>query len=136
MHAKTLWACDFFCAKTLTHRGFFNYFVLVFIHLDTREIFVTNSTLHPDAAWVEQQARNFLLHADDLVDKPTHLIRDRDTKFTAKFDEIMKSESVKPLRLPIRSPNLNSRCGRAKYKTRMLAQLLDFWREASQLSGT
>ncbi len=110
--------------------------MLVFINLETREIFVTNSTLHPNAAWVEQQARNFLMHVEDYEHKPTHLIRDRDTKFTAKFDDIFKSEGVKPLRLPIQSPNLNARCERViqTIKQECLEQLLDLRREASQLS--
>ncbi|WP_145428758.1 hypothetical protein [Symmachiella dynata] len=41
------------------------------INLETREIFVTNSTLHPDAVWLEQQTCNFLLcgekHLNNLV---------------------------------------------------------------------
>ncbi len=51
-------------------------------------------------------------HAADFEHKPTHLIRDRDTKFTAKFDELFKSENIKPIRLPFQSPNLNARCER------------------------
>ena len=37
---------------------------------------------------------------------------DRDTKYTVQFDEIMKSAGIKPIRLPPRSPNLNSFCER------------------------
>lgn len=49
IHAKTLWACDFFSKKVITPRGIFEYFVLVFIKMETREIFVTNATAHPKA---------------------------------------------------------------------------------------
>ena len=37
-----------------------------------------------------------------------YLLHDSDTKFCRSFRELIKSGSVKPLRLPVRSPNLNS----------------------------
>ncbi len=37
-----------------------------------------------------------------------YLIHDRDTKFTSSFRAIIKSSRVEPLKLPARSPNLNS----------------------------
>lgn len=36
------------------------------------------------------------------------LIKDGDTKFTEKFDEIFKSDGIKVKKLPYRSPNLNA----------------------------
>src|SRR5262249_36833729 len=36
------------------------------------------------------------------------LLHDRDTKFCESFRELIKTGSVHPLRLPARSPNLNS----------------------------
>jgi putative transposase len=37
-----------------------------------------------------------------------YLIHDRDAKFCAAFDDILRSEGVQCLRLPARSPNLNA----------------------------
>ncbi len=37
-----------------------------------------------------------------------YLLHDRDTKFCASFRELIESGSVKTIRLPARSPNLNS----------------------------
>jgi hypothetical protein len=37
-----------------------------------------------------------------------YLLHDRDTKFCESFRELIESGSVKPIRLPARSPNLNS----------------------------
>lgn len=48
----------------------------------------------------------------DQVDPPQYLIRDRDTKFTRQFDEIIKAEGVKLVKLPSKSPNLNAYCER------------------------
>ncbi|WP_146374414.1 integrase core domain-containing protein [Symmachiella macrocystis] len=112
MYGKTLWACDFFTQRVITPRGLVNYLLLVFINVETREIFVTNSTAHPDSAWVTQQARNFLMHTADCEDKPACLIRDRDTKFTAQIDDVFKAEGLKVKVLSVQSPNLNSRCER------------------------
>jgi putative transposase len=43
---------------------------------------------------------------------PTEIIHDRDTKFTARFDERLKEAGILPKLLPIRSPNLNARIER------------------------
>ncbi|WP_145451138.1 hypothetical protein [Gimesia panareensis] len=58
-------------------------YVLVFMHLETREVFVTPSTRSPDSAWVTNQAKAFVNYATDRDEKPTCLIHDRDTKFSA-----------------------------------------------------
>jgi transposase InsO family protein len=42
------------------------------------------------------------------VRKIRYLLHDRDTKFCASFRETLAAEGVKSLRLPARSPNLNS----------------------------
>lgn len=86
--------------------------MLVFIHLDTREIIVTTSTVKPNSKWVEQQTRNFLAQVADRDDQPRYLLRDRDSKFTRQFDEILKTDGVKSKVLPFRLPNLNAGCER------------------------
>ena len=73
---------------------------------------VTTSTAKPNSKWVAQQARNFLTQVANRDDRPEYLLRDRDSKFTRQFDEILKAGSVKPKMLPFRSPNLNARCER------------------------
>jgi len=42
----------------------------------------------------------------------TCLVKDGDTKFTAKFDEVFKSEGITVKRLPYASPNLNAHAER------------------------
>jgi len=39
--------------------------------------------------------------------KPTHIIRDRDSKLTAQFCSIIENEGVEFCPIPPRSPNLN-----------------------------
>ena len=48
----------------------------------------------------------------DGVLSAKYLLHDRDTKFTAAFDQIFGSEGVEVVKLPFRSPRANSICER------------------------
>ncbi|MBT8207294.1 MAG: hypothetical protein KJO18_03385, partial [Acidimicrobiia bacterium] len=61
-HAKTLWACDFLSVRTWTMRGRIDLYLLIFIHVASRRVFVSPATANPGADWTEQQARNFTMH--------------------------------------------------------------------------
>jgi putative transposase len=50
----------------------------------------------------DPQGRN--LSFTDLFDRMRFVIHDRDSKFTAAFDEIFRSEGIQVLRTPIRAP--------------------------------
>ena len=60
------------------------------------------------------------------------LIRDRDTKFTQQFDEILDEAGVTPLKLPPRSPNLNAYAERfvKSIKTESLNKMIFFGEES------
>ena len=65
-------------------------------------------TAHPHAAWVTQQARNV---TSDLVVadiSARFLVRDRDTKYVASFDEVFGAEGTQILKTPFRTPNANA----------------------------
>src|SRR3989442_8736800 len=51
-HMDVLVATDFFTAEVWTLGGLVTYYVLFFIHLESREIHVAAVTPHPNAAWV------------------------------------------------------------------------------------
>jgi putative transposase len=107
-HVETLWACDFFTKRIVTTKGFVDMFVLFFIHVGTRRVFVSGMTPNPDGIWMAQQARNFAMVASEGPKQATHLILDRDTKFTAKFEEILESDGIQPVRTAPRSLNMNA----------------------------
>ena len=45
IHAKTLWACDFISKKIWTKSGLIDYFILFFIHVGSRRIYVPGMAL-------------------------------------------------------------------------------------------
>jgi len=98
-------ACDFFTVETARLRTLY---VLVFIELGSRRIHLSPSTVHPDSAWVTQQARNLALRLDARTAPARFLIRDRDTKFSGPFDAVLRSEMMRVIRIPVRAPNANA----------------------------
>jgi putative transposase len=62
IHAKTLWACDFLSKKVWTKWGLAEFYILFFIHVGSRRVYVSGMTTHPDTAWVAQQAKDFSIH--------------------------------------------------------------------------
>ncbi|MGO8869957.1 MAG: integrase core domain-containing protein, partial [Acidimicrobiales bacterium] len=103
--ATTMLACDFFTVDTVLLRRLY---VLFFIELDTRRVYLTGVTAHPTGAWVVQQARNLAFELAERSQPVKFLIRDRDTKFTAGFDEIFRSEEIRIIQTPVRAPRANA----------------------------
>jgi putative transposase len=82
-------------------------FVLFFIELQTQRVFVTGCTEHPSTAWVSQQARQLAWQLEDESQRPTRLIRDRDTKFPTSFDAVFRAEGVRIVRTLPEAPRAN-----------------------------
>jgi len=100
--ASGILACDFFTVETIRLRTLY---VLFFIELSSRRVRLAGVSAHPRSAWVTQQARNL---ASDGLGEIRFLIRDRDAKFSGPFDEVLRSEGVRVIRTPIRSPKANA----------------------------
>jgi hypothetical protein len=107
--AEGIISCDFFSVETAWLRTLY---ILVFIELGSRRIHVCPSTVHPDSAWVAQQARNLALGLDVRRTPARFLIRDRDAKFTGLFDTVLRSEGMRVIRTPIQAPNANAHAER------------------------
>ena len=101
-----MWSCA--CAPVLTLRGLVTYYVLFFIHLESRRVDIAGLTVHPDEAWMKQIARNATADDCGALRDCRYLLHDRDTKFTRSFRAIIVSGRVEPLALSARSPNLNA----------------------------
>jgi len=107
--ATGILACDFLTVETITLKTLY---VLAWIELGTRKVYLGGVTSHPDSAWVTQQARNLAMALQEEGWSPRFLIHDRDTKFTGSFDEVFRSEGMRIVLTPIRAPNANAFCER------------------------
>ena len=107
-HLALLAGTDFFTAEVLTLRGLVTYYVLFFIHLESRRVDIAGVTIHPDEPWMKQMARNATMEGCGILRDCRYLLHDRDTKYTRSFRAIVASSRVEPLALPARSPNLNA----------------------------
>lgn len=107
-HLALLAGTDFFTAEVLTLRGLVTYYVLFFIHLESRRVAVAGITIHPDEPWMRQMARNVTMERCGALRDCRYLLHDRDTKYTQSFRAIIASGQVEPLVLPAHSPNQNA----------------------------
>jgi transposase InsO family protein len=105
VQATSMLACDFFTVDTVLLRRLY---VLFFIELGTRRVYVAGVTSHPTGTWVIQQARNLSYEMAERSQPVKFLIRDRDAKFTAGFDEVICSEGIRIIRTPIQAPRANA----------------------------
>ena len=99
---------DFFTVEVLTLWGLVTYYVLFFIHLESRRIDIAGITVHPNEQWIQQVARNATMEGCGALRDCQYLLHDRDAKYCASFRAIIETGRVKTLVLPARSPNLNA----------------------------
>ena len=84
------------------------FYLLFFIDIPTRTVYFAGITDHPSGVWTTQAARNLLLqHGHQLADARA-LVRDRASQFIDAFDEIFKTERMKILKTPVRTPVANA----------------------------
>ena len=121
--AQSVLATDFFTVDTVSLRQLY---VLFVIELSTRE------GPHPRR---HRSSERCLRHAGGPQPgrrsrRPRRsvkfLIRDRDAKFTASFDEVFSSEGIRVIKTPVRSPRANAYAERwvRTVRTECLDQLL------------
>jgi putative transposase len=99
--AASIIECDFLTVDTVFRKRFY---ILFFIELASRRVRIAGITANPDGAWVTQQARNLIMRLDDERVPVRFLIRDRDSKFAASFDEVLRTEGIRVIKAPVRAP--------------------------------
>ena len=105
-HYRTqMLACDFFTIETVFLQ---TVYVLFFIEVSTRRVYVAGCTDQPDSAWVTQQARQLLWQLQDKNPCIRFLIHDRDTKFTSSFETVFVAEGIETVLTPYQAPNANA----------------------------
>jgi transposase InsO family protein len=127
-HMDVLVATDFFTTEVWTWCGLVTYYVLFFIHLDSRKVHVAGVTPHPNARWMIQIARNVTMADWGVLSPGQYLIHDRDGKYCPAFQRIIEDAGVTLVPLPPQSPNLNAYAERwvRSVKEECLSQLILF----------
>jgi transposase InsO family protein len=80
----------------------------VIIELTKRIVHIAGITTQPNEGWMMQVARNLTDQFNGRLADKTHLIGDRDTKYTAPFRRLIAESRTAVIRLPPRSSNLNA----------------------------
>ena len=107
VHAATLLATDFFhvdCAITLQRL-----YVAFAIEIGTRRVHLLGITAHPTCWWATQLVRNLAGELEEAGHRFTHLIRDRDARFTAAFDAVFHSIGTSVLPTAPQAPRMKPR---------------------------
>jgi putative transposase len=127
-HMAVMVGTDFFTVEVLTLKGLLTYYVLFFIHLESRKICLAGITRHPDQGWMEQMARNVTMEESGFLVNCRYLLHDHDSKYCSSFRQLVEAEKVKCLALPPKSPNLNAYAERwvRSVKEECLAKLILF----------
>jgi putative transposase len=127
-HMAVLVGTDFFTVEVLSWRGLVTYYVLFFIELESRRVWIGGITQHPDTSWIQQVARNATMEGTGYLNGRRYLLHDRDQKFCREFQQTLAAGGVKCLTLPARSPNLNCYSERwvRSVKAECLSQLILF----------
>jgi transposase InsO family protein len=97
-------AVDFFIVETITLQR-----LRALLHR-ARQPTRPPGRLHrqPDGTWVTQQARQFAWTLQEQRSSFRFLIRDRDSKFTRDFDTVFRSDGIRIIKTPVRSPKANA----------------------------
>jgi Integrase core domain len=107
-HLGALAAMDFFSVEVLSLTGLVRYSVLFIIDVKTRHVHIAGIVRQPHGDWMKQVARNFTDDVDGFLRGMRYVIHDRDPLFTREFRDLLRASSIKSIKLPAHSPDLNA----------------------------
>ena len=105
-HAESVLAIDLLhvdCVLSLTRL-----YVAFVIEHRTRRVHLLGVTRYPGGAWLTQLARDLTADLEDAGHRFTHLIRDRDGKFTSAFDAVFTAVGIDVLLTAPQAPRMNA----------------------------
>lgn len=127
-HHAVLAGADFFTTEVWTKLGLTTVYTLFAIRLATRRVEILGTTTNPNSEFMAQVARNIAIEKSPLFNGVTHLIIDRDSKYSARFEELMRESGIELVKIPARCPAANGVSERfvKSVKTECLRKLIFF----------
>ncbi|MFF3879316.1 integrase core domain-containing protein, partial [Streptomyces sp. NPDC001978] len=125
--ADAILAMDFIETVTLTGQ---RQYILAAIEHATRRVRILGTTDHPSAPWITQAIKNLIMDVEDAGATIRYLVRDRDAKYPAFIDEILRTAGIETVLTGVRMPRMNSIMER--WVRTLRAELLDrtlLWNE-------
>ena len=117
-HWRSIVAADFFTVEVWSLHGLVTYYLFFIIELAKRVVDIAGITTQPNESWMTQVARGLTDEFSGFLMGTSHLILDRDAKYTAQFRRLIAESRTAVIRLPPRSPNLmpmpSASCDRSK----------------------
>jgi transposase InsO family protein len=121
-------AIDFTTIEVWTKGGLVTYYLLFVMELATRRVHMAACTPTLGDDFMKQVARNLTDPFDGFLRDKKYVLMDRDSNFSAAFRAILEDSGVEPVRLPPRSPDLNSHLERfhLSVKSECLSRMIFF----------
>jgi hypothetical protein len=76
------------------------YYVLFFIHLESRRVDIAGITAHPNEPWMQQIARNVAMDGCGILCTHRYLLHDRDTSTRLLSERSSNQLALKPCPCP------------------------------------
>jgi transposase InsO family protein len=135
-HWEVLASVDFTTIEVWTRNGLVTCYLLFVMELATRRVHFAGCTANPDEEWMLQVARNLTDAEAGFLRGKKYLLMDRDAKFSEALRVILEQAGVKAVRLPARSPNLNSHLERfmRSVKEECLERMIFFGERSLQIA--
>ena len=121
-------AIDFTTIEVWTKGGLVTYYLLFVMELATRRVHLAACTPSLGDDFMKQIARNLTDPFDGFLKDKKYVLMDRDANFSFAFRTVQENAGVQPVRLPARSPDLNSHLERfhLSIKSECLSRMIFF----------
>src|SRR5205085_10442357 len=87
-------ATDYCTVEVVKLKGLITYYVLFFIHLESRRICMAGVTRHPDQESMEQMARNVTMEDSGFLIHRKYLLHNHDSNCGSSFRQVIEAGSV------------------------------------------